>query len=217
MPRTPDRSTAERTTDRAAREAMAAATAASLRRAARGAVMARLLLTAAVIAVPTGAEAARAAKPLVGEVTMVADGDSLFLRVAEDLPPVEIRLHGIDAPERCQPFGPEALEGLRGYVVGHTVTAEPQGKDRYGRTLAVLTVDGLNVNERMVAEGYAWSLQGRSGKGPYLKQQRVAQALHRGLFADRSAQQPADFRRQHGPCPTGAAASAPAGGSAGAN
>jgi len=177
---------------------------------------ARMLLVAALLAGAAAADAAKSAPPLVGEVAMVADGDSLFLRVAEDQPPVEIRLFGLDAPERCQAFGPESLEGLKGYVIGHTVTAEPRGKDRYGRTLAVLTVDGLNVNERMVAEGYAWSELGRSGKGPYLKQQRVAEALHRGLFADRNAQLPADFRRQRGPCPDGAA-SAPAASAAAAN
>ncbi len=148
-----------------------------------------------------------AAAPNVGDVRIegtvvrVIDGDSLLLRsAADDTPPLEVRLQGIDAPEGCQAGGPAAREMLAGFVMDKRVTAVSRGRDRYGRTLATIEVEGLNVNQRMVAEGHAWSLRTKWDRGPYVAQERLAQSLRRGLHADSGAERPADFRRRHGPC-----------------
>jgi micrococcal nuclease len=145
------------------------------------------------------ATAAPAPTRLEGVVERVVDGDSLWLR-AGDAAPLEVRLQGIDAPEGCQPGGPAAREMLAGFVLDKVVTAVVRGRDHYGRALATIEVDGLNVNQRMVAEGHAWSLRTRWDRGPYVAQERLAQALRRGVHAEASAEMPADFRRRHGPC-----------------
>jgi endonuclease YncB( thermonuclease family) len=150
------------------------------------------------------------AATLAGRVERVIDGDSLVFKPDGDAPALEVRLAGIDAPEGCQAGGPEAREYLQEAVHDKPATLVTQGKDSYGRTLGRLTVDGLLINERLVAEGHAWSLRGRSGQGPYVAKEKVAIALKRGLHATRGAVAPWDFRRSNGRCGDAApAASAP--------
>lgn len=153
------------------------------------------------------AGAAQAAT-LQGSVTRVIDGDSLLVQTTPDGKPLEVRLQGIDAPEGCQPGGAEAREALAAYVTDKPVTLQTKGRDHYGRTLATVLADGLNVNHRMVAEGQAWSIRTKWNRGPFVAQENMAQALKRGLHASPGALMPSDFRRRHGPC-TGPA-SAPA-------
>ena len=87
-------------------------------------------------------------------VTSITDGDSLHVQLhGQDL---VIRLEGIDAPEMKQPGGPESKAALSAFAFGKDVKVATTGKDRYGRTLAILTVAGSNINESMVANGHAW-------------------------------------------------------------
>ncbi|MBS0437681.1 MAG: thermonuclease family protein, partial [Proteobacteria bacterium] len=54
------------------------------------------------------------AQALTGIVTHVSDGDTVWVK-RDDAPrrkPVKLRLAGIDAPERCQPWGAEASAAL---------------------------------------------------------------------------------------------------------
>jgi endonuclease YncB( thermonuclease family) len=141
-----------------------------------------------------------AAATLPGRVEKVIDGDSLVFRPDAGGAALEVRLKGIDAPEGCQDGGPEAREYLREFVHDKPATLVTLGKDSYGRTLGELKVDGMLVNQRLVAEGHAWSLRGRSNQGVYVKQEKVAMALKRGLHATLGAIPPWDFRRRHGRC-----------------
>lgn len=85
---------------------------------------------------------------------MVIDGDTL--RCGRE----RVRLSGIDAPEtsRCRP-GRTCVEGdgeaarreLLALVDGKEITLRRLGKDRYGRTLAAVYVDGRNVACAMIA------------------------------------------------------------------
>ena len=150
-----------------------------------------------------------AAAPVEGQVLRVIDGDSLIVQTAPDATPLEVRLEGIDAPEGCQAGGPAARDALAAFVQEKTVSLAIKGHDHYGRTLATVSVDGLNVNLRMVAEGQAWSLRTRWDYGPYVKQERMALALKRGLHATPGAVLPADFRRRNGPCKGPPTASGP--------
>lgn len=66
----------------------------------------------------------------------VADGDSI--RVMRDGEPIRIRLVGIDAPERDQPFGAKARQYVRATVGGQTVTILYMGFDRFDRMLGLV-------------------------------------------------------------------------------
>lgn len=136
---------------------------------------------------------------LQGVVTQVIDGDTLRFNVAGQ-PAIEVRLAQIDAPELCQAWGAEARRALSELALNKPATLRPAGRDRQGRSIGVLVVDGASIGQRLVQEGHAWSLVGRNGRGPLVKEERLAQALNRGLHADRTAVKPEDFRRSNGPC-----------------
>ena len=164
-----------------------------------------------LLADPAGAAAVE------GQVLRVIDGDSLIVQTAAEARPLEVRLQGIDAPEGCQTGGPEARAALAAFVQDKTVALDVRGRDHYGRTLATVRVDGQDVNQRMVADGQAWSLRSKWNRGPYVKQERVAQTLRRGLHATPGAEQPSDFRKRHGPCQGAPAGPDPAASAAGAS
>ncbi len=155
-------------------------------------------------------------------VTHVSDGDTLWVRPKFKAPPagqknaktwwrqyqtakepVKLRLHGIDAPETCQTFGPEAKAELSRLTQRQTVIVEPLRQDDYGRLLARISLAQAEpmptLNAQLVQTGHAWSYSFR-GNSPYRAEQVAAQAQKRGLFAASSPQEPRLFRRQHGSC-----------------
>ena len=68
----------------------------------------------------------------------------------------KVRLHGIDTPERDQPYGKQATRNLD-KLVGRTVFVVERDTDRYGRLVGILyTPEGVNVNLEMVCNGSAW-------------------------------------------------------------
>ena len=108
----------------------------------------------------------------------------------------------------CQPGGAEARAYLAAWVLKRPATLRPaatgSGRDRFGRLLGRLIVDGVEVNRRLVEQGHAWSLRGPQGQAPYLAEERRARAQRRGLHAaGAAAERPQEFRRRHGPCGDG--------------
>ena len=135
-------------------------------------------------------------------VTYVVDGDSIWVRSAKRGARVKLRLLGIDAPEVCQPLGPQARDALRRLALNQPVQVTVRARDRYGRALATVhrTQDGLDLSQAMAAGGWAWVDRYRGWHKPYQEDEDAARAAGRGLFAQAGAESPADFRRRHGPC-----------------
>jgi len=69
---------------------------------------------------------------------------------------VKIRFYGIDTPEKGQPYGQAAGKYLASLIAGAVVDIEPVTKDRYGRTVGIVTDGERNINQEMVKAGYAW-------------------------------------------------------------
>jgi len=143
-----------------------------------------------------------------GVVTHVTDGDTLWVRVDGASPrakPKKLRLQGIDAPERCQAWGPQAAEALGRRVLQRRVRFETVAQDGYHRSIARVSVDGDDVAAWMVAHGHAWGdhYRRRDG-GRYGALEAQAKAARRGLFAQPGAIEPRVFRRMHGSCKVGA-------------
>jgi len=82
---------------------------------------------------------------ITGKVVSVSDGDTVTV-LDEQRRQHKIRLDGIDAPESSQDFGSRAKQSLSDLVFGKTVTVISSKKDRYGRTLGKVTIDGRNIN-----------------------------------------------------------------------
>jgi endonuclease YncB( thermonuclease family) len=95
------------------------------------------------------------AQSLVGKVGGVIDGDTID--VLDDRKIVHrIRLAGIDAPEKAQPFGQIAKEHLSDIVFGKRVLVIGNKIDRYGRTVGKIEVGGIDANLEQVKTGLAW-------------------------------------------------------------
>lgn len=100
---------------------------------------------------------AASADPIIGQASVI-DGDTI------EIHGVRIRLNGIDAPEsrqlcrkgdvdyRC---GQAAAFALADLIGDTTVSCEPSGKDRYGRTIATCAAHGADIGSRMVEAGHA--------------------------------------------------------------
>ena len=130
-----------------------------------------------------------------GQVVGVQDGDTLTVR-EEGGQALRIRLWGVDAPERRQPFSNVAKKHLSDLTFGQRVRVQARTQDRYGRTVAVILLpDGRNVNEAMVNDGYAWWFRKYAPYDRTLeKLEREAKEAGRGLWADPQAVPPWEFR-----------------------
>ena len=128
------------------------------------------------------------------KVSRVIDSDTIKLRAANSQTDITIRLAGIDAPETSkgkrqpgQPFSQAATKHLAGLVLNKPVTLQEYGHDRYGRTLAVVYVNGTNVNLEMVRAGLPEVYQGTPANGfdnyPYVTAVYEAREAKRGMSA----------------------------------
>jgi endonuclease YncB( thermonuclease family) len=163
-------------------------------------VASAVLAACSVVQAATPAKTAGKPPPVVeGLVTQVPEGDSLWLTPA-DKPAVLLQLNDIDAPEPCQVYGEASRRALAELALNRRATVKIQGRDAQGRTLAVVTVDGVDLSTRMVEEGHAWSTRSKWDFGPLVKEERMARALNRGLHAEANAMMPREFRQMHGPC-----------------
>lgn len=148
-----------------------------------------------------GGSAARAGESWVGWVSWVMDGDTVLLVREGHSEPVKLRIDGIDAPETCQPGGPEARDTLVVLALRQRVQVLEGGKDSYGRQVGRLSLDGVDLGAEMVRRGMAWAYRFHTGKGPYAALQRQAQQQKAGLFAPAERpMSPPVFRKFHGTC-----------------
>lgn len=179
---------------------------------AKASALALLLAGAAAAPEDAGAQAAAQAAPaassrggttkgegITGVISRVTDGDTLTLQ-SEGRSPIEVRLRDIDAPEICQDYGVDAKKALERFALGKPATLTVSARDSFGRTVGNVVVEGQSLSKWMVAEGHAWSARTRFDRGPLMKEERMATALHRGIHATSGAVLPKDFRKTHGPC-----------------
>ncbi|MBK8480883.1 MAG: thermonuclease family protein [Proteobacteria bacterium] len=129
------------------------------------------------------------------QVIAVTDGDTL--RVRRDGQNTIIRLHGVDAPERAQPFGERASQFASSFAFGRSATIEPITVDRYSRLVARVFVDGRCLNEELVAQGLAWHYRRYSTSATLEQLEGAARAARRGLWSEADPVPPWDWRRQH--------------------
>jgi micrococcal nuclease len=129
-----------------------------------------------------------------GTVISVTDGDTIVV-LKEDKTSVKIRLEGIDCPEAKQDFGTKAKQATSQLCFGKNVTVVKSGEDRYGRTLAMVYVGKLCVNEELIRQGLAWHFK-KYNKDPELARlENEARTAKIGLWSMGNAVAPWEFRR----------------------
>jgi endonuclease YncB( thermonuclease family) len=111
-----------------------------------------LCLAALLLGLPA---VAFGAEQFRGKVVGVSDGDTIT--VMRDRHPEKVRLHGIDAPEKGQPFADRARQFTARLAFDQEVTVRASGRDRYRRWIAEIVLpDGRSLNRELVRAGYAW-------------------------------------------------------------
>lgn len=135
------------------------------------------------------------------QAVKVSDGDTLNVQKVENGKfvgeIVKIRMFGIDAPEKTQDYGIESKQALEKLVNGKTLEIEEKNRDRYGRTVAVVYVNGKNVNEEMVKNGNAWWYQEYDKKDTKMQAyQENAKKNKLGLFGKKEYVEPWNYRKE---------------------
>jgi endonuclease YncB( thermonuclease family) len=142
-----------------------------------------------------------AADTISGRVVSVADGDTITVLDSSNTQH-KIRLSGIDAPERAQPFGRKSREQLAELVAGKSVEVETDKTDRFGRSVGKVVLSGRDINLAMVVSGLAWHYkafakeQGAADRISYMQAEGEAREARRGLWHDLEPVPPWDFRRK---------------------
>lgn len=128
------------------------------------------------------------------KVLKVADGDSFSLiKGGREL---EIRLYGIDAPERTQPFYRKAATFTRKMLQRGKITFSEVDRDRYGRTVAWVYVNSDCLNEELVRHGLAWHYKHHSNDLKLARLEDSARTAKAGLWCEPQPIPPWEFRRQ---------------------
>ncbi len=141
---------------------------------------------------------------IAGQVSRIVDGDTLWIKTAAESEPVVVRIEGIDAPESCQPGGVEATQALVKLALHRNVSVRVATRDDWGRTVGKVFDGTVDVGDRMVRDGHAWSMRFKYDRGPYVAEERMAIALKRGVHAEGGAVMPREFRQRHGECESAA-------------
>jgi len=141
------------------------------------------------------------ASTLQGKVVHIADGDTITVLDANNTQH-KIRLQGIDAPEKAQAFGQRSKQSLHQLVHSKPVIVAYQKKDKYGRTVGKVVFNGLDVCLEQIKLGMAWhykqyeSEQSKEDRETYAQAELATRAHALGLWKDKNATPPWEYRRQ---------------------
>jgi endonuclease YncB( thermonuclease family) len=130
------------------------------------------------------------AAQFTGRVVAVLDGDTIVV-LATDRQRVRVRLAGIDAPEKGQPFANRAKAHLSHLVHARDVVVDWHKRDPYGRVVGKVRVSGVDAALEMVTSGLAWHYarfaneQSPADRKLYAQAQARAREERRGLWRDR--------------------------------
>ncbi|MFN9718198.1 MAG: TIGR03067 domain-containing protein [Planctomycetota bacterium] len=134
---------------------------------------------------------------IIGEVVGAKDGETLTIRVGQQRN-VDVRLFGIDAPERSQAFGTQAWKRLGALMVGKTVTVKTTGADSDNRILGEVFAPAelANVNLMLVSEGLAWhDIQFAKDRQDIQEAESMARRTKSGLWSDPNPVAPWQFKK----------------------
>jgi endonuclease YncB( thermonuclease family) len=165
----------------------------------------RLIFSALLLALTVGVHA----ETITGRVVGVADGDTVTVLDSQKVQH-KIRLSGIDAPEKAQPFGNRSKQNLSDLVFQKEVSVDWQKRDRYGRIVGKVMVQPpdcptcpktLDTGQAQLIVGLAWwyrkyaSEQSPQDRGRYESEETEARARRAGLWRDAEPVPPWDFRK----------------------
>ena len=153
------------------------------------------------------------ADTIQGKVIKIADGDTVAI-VDESGKKHRVRLAGIDAPEKDQPYGDVSTQGLVELVSGKTVTIKYEKRDLYKRIVGKILVDPpgevfcmaldclkkIDAGLEQIKSGLAWHYkyyqmeQSEEDRRLYSEAEREARTKLLGLWKDEEPMAPWEWR-----------------------
>ena len=146
---------------------------------------------------------------VTGVVVGVSDGDTVTVLDAGKTQH-KVRVAGIDAPEKAQPFGQRAKERMSTLVFGNDVRLEGDKRDRYGRTVAKVWVSPpdcqrcpktLDAGLAVLTSGLAWHYkkyqneQSPEDRERYAYAEDEARSRQAGLWTEANPVPPWEWRK----------------------
>ncbi len=142
-----------------------------------------------VFAVP---DSPKILQEFAAKVISVTNGDTLTVLV--DRQKVNVRLEGIDAPEKNQAFGRQAKSALSKLVMRKPITLRVTGENRNGQILARIDIAGVDVSAEMIRLGMAWHNEKYSDDEDLARLQALARGEEVGLWAEGEPLPPWEYR-----------------------
>ena len=115
----------------------------------------------------------------------IIDGDTIILNSEK------IRFYGIDTPEKKQkckdrnglsyPCGEFATNELKKIISSGRLFCKKRATDRYGRSISICYVNGVDINSLMVKNG--WALAYRKYSRDYIDEEKEAKDKKMGMWA----------------------------------
>jgi endonuclease YncB( thermonuclease family) len=123
----------------------------------RNAILRLALVVGTTAALLAGCLNESTAGPPAGPYTIIQihDGDSFNLK-AKNGEQVRVRIAGIDAPEREQPYGQQSKRSLEELLQSGAIELEPIKRDRFDRWVANVSVRGQDIGLMQISSGHAW-------------------------------------------------------------
>ena len=138
------------------------------------------------------------------KVTKIHDGDTISVVNTQDNSAKKVRLACIDAPEAGQPQGRLSTVTLNAFIpVGTGVELNIVDTDRYGRSVAEVLKNNVNVNQSLLKKGQAVVYHKYLSNCPdgnfYIEAEKLAKDQKIGFWNDSSFITPEDWRRGERP------------------
>ena len=122
-------------------------------------------------------------KTVHGRVTRVADGDTLDIVPAGETRAIRVRLFGIDAPERGEPFANQARARARVLAFDKSVQFTGVSVDAYGRLVARVRAGDVDLGLDLLSNGLACHYRRYSSDQPQANAEAAAKSRAIGFWA----------------------------------
>jgi micrococcal nuclease len=106
-----------------------------------------------------------------GTIIRVIDGDTYVFLTSNGS--FIVRMYGIDAPERDQPYSKESSEFLSKYLNNEAIT-KVNGTDKDDRSVGTLLVNGRDINLLSIKGGFSWHYKRYSSDKDYAAAEEYA-------------------------------------------
>jgi endonuclease YncB( thermonuclease family) len=141
------------------------------------------------------------ADQIEGRVVRVADGDTLTVLDSSNHQH-RVRIAGIDAPEKGQPWGQRSKQNLAAMAFEKQTSLDCYKRDRYKRSVCRVFVEGRDIGLEQIRVGLAWwyrryaNEQTEQERQRYEQTEAQARTARLGLWGDESAIPPWEWRGQ---------------------